>query len=327
MVHFDFLRPKNAHFSSTWEPTPPASPQPIFLDEDHRRRRTDVPYLLPKDLQEVNRLDYQHYIFRRILQGNCFAPVHDLLQQGGAVLDVGCGTGRWCNTIAIAYPRSQVTGFDLEPVVPTKPLPSNTRIVQGNLFHGLPFPEDHFHYVHQRLMVAAIPLDRWPWVINELKRVTAPGGFIELVEMGASFSRPGPATERFLSWWTVIRASRRIDASKMSELDLLLTQAQLTQVQKKVVTVPVGSWGGTLGTMLAQNILAGWPSMRPLVHTLLGIAPQRFDAVLEQLTTEWNTSRTTYDVYFYSAQVKKDRNTPITYSPEGRISHVSTPVV
>lgn len=296
-------RKKKPTATSTWERTPPSEP-PLFFDEDNRRHRADAPYLLPKDLQEVNRLDYQHYIFRRILQGNCFAPVHDLLQRGAMVLDVGCGTGRWGYEIAANYPQVQVAGFDLEPVSRTGSIPLNAQFVQGNLLHGLPFPDQHFQYVHQRLLVAAIPLVNWPWVIGELKRVTAPGGWIELVEMGNTFQSAGPATEQFLTWWVAISASRGIDANKVSGLDIFLTQAHLTSVQKKVVTLPVGSWGGALGTMLAQNILAGWPTMRPLAHELLGIAPKHFDAVIEKLAQEWNTYCTTYDVYFYCVQVE-----------------------
>ena len=238
-------RKKTSPGPSTWQRTPPPKP-PIFFDEDNRRHRTDAPYLLPKDLQEVDRLDYQHYIFRRILQGNCFAPANDLLLRGGKVLDVGCGTGRWGYEIASMYPQVQVFGFDLEPVLRTSSTPLNAQFVQGNLFHGLPFPGQHFHYVHQRLLVAAIPLINWPWVIGELKRVTAPGGWLELIEMGNTFHRPGPATEQFLRWWMTISASRGIEANKVSALEVFLTQAHLVSVRKKVVTLPVGSWGGTL---------------------------------------------------------------------------------
>lgn len=75
------------------EPLPPPVPL-TFHDEEGRCHRTDAPYLLPKDDQEIRRLDYQHYIFRTLLQKNTFAPVDALLQKGGRVSDVGCGTGR-----------------------------------------------------------------------------------------------------------------------------------------------------------------------------------------------------------------------------------------
>ena len=165
--------------------------------------------MLPRDEKEIQRLNYQHFILRQILNGNSFAPVHDLLAKQSQVLDVGCGTGRWGHEIANAYPQAQVTGFDLEGIPQAASVPLNSQFYRGNLLNGLPFANNYFHYVHQRLLVAAIPLNKWPWVVGELKRVTHPGGWIELVEMGNTFSNTGPATRQFLAWWVEICASKR----------------------------------------------------------------------------------------------------------------------
>ncbi len=148
---FDWLFRRKQHKPSPpWERTMPPVPETedAYVDGDGRRHRADAPYLLPKDLQEVRRLDYQHFILRQVLKGNCFAPVHDLLTQGSHVLDVGCGTGRWGQEIALAYPQSQVIGLDLEAVPRTSSTPLNYQFVPGNLLHGLPFANGTFGYVH-----------------------------------------------------------------------------------------------------------------------------------------------------------------------------------
>ncbi len=274
-----------------------------YLDEDGRRHRGDVPYLLPKDEQEIRRLDYQHFILRQVLKGNTFAPVASLLRTQSHVLDVGCGTGRWGYEIAAAYPQTRVVGFDLEDIPRTMSTPLNYQFYRGNLFNGLPFAAQQFHYVHQRLLVAAIPLKKWSWVIGELRRVTCSGGWIELVEGGNTFHNAGPATKQFLAWWTAISASKGIDASKMSQMSQLLEQGNVARVQTKTETIPVGSWGGRVGNLLAQDILAGWPSMRPLAHSLLQVPPEQFDAVIGQLAMEWDIHRTSYEVYFVCGQV------------------------
>jgi hypothetical protein len=90
MWHLRPFRRTRRHEPLTRETTPASLPL-TFHDEEGRRHRTDAPYLLPKYVQELRILDYQHYIFLQILQGNTFAPVDAMLQKRGQVLDVGCG--------------------------------------------------------------------------------------------------------------------------------------------------------------------------------------------------------------------------------------------
>jgi ubiquinone/menaquinone biosynthesis C-methylase UbiE len=280
----------------------PSSLSLTFHDEEGRRHRTDAPYLLPKDDQELQRLDYQHYIFRHILQGNTFAPVDARLKKGGNVLDVGCGTGRWGCEIASLYQQTRVIGLDLEDIAHSAALPRNVQFQRGNVLTGLPFAAQQFLYVHQRLLIAGIPLAQWPFVIRDLQRVTALGGWVELVEMGTQFHQTGAATQQFLTWFAAISQTRGIDASNAAQIGTFLHEAGFSQVKAKTDVIPVGKWGGRIGNLLAQDILAGWPSMRPLAHTLLGVPPAQFDAVIGQLETEWNTLQTTYEVYFACGQ-------------------------
>lgn len=290
----------------SWQRTRPF-PQ-VSADTEARRCLGDVPYLLPKDERELQRLDYQHFMLHQVLKSNTFAPVHDLLCRGGHVLDVGCGTGRWCYEIASSYPKTQVIGFDLESIPRMPSTPLNYQFVRGNLLHGLPFPAGSFQYVHQRFLVAGIPLVSWPTAVGELRRVTAPGGWIELAEMGTTFHQAGPATKQFLAWWTAICASRGIDPSRMSLLGLLLKQAGLCRVKTETKILAVGSWGGRLGKLLAQDMLAGWPTMKPLAQSVLGISPEIFTAVLGTVEDEWNRYHTMYEVYFVCGQVSEQQN-------------------
>jgi len=43
--------------------------------ENTRRFREDVPYALPKDLEEGQRLNFQHYIIHSVLRGNHAVPL------------------------------------------------------------------------------------------------------------------------------------------------------------------------------------------------------------------------------------------------------------
>ncbi|GHO67990.1 hypothetical protein KSC_068820 [Ktedonobacter sp. SOSP1-52] len=273
-----------------------------YVDGAGRRRRTDVPYLLPKDDQEIQRLDYQHYILRQVLQGNISAPFQ-LETQQGYVLDVGCGSGRWASEVATSYPHLQVIGLDLEEAnskASSRPL--NYQFTQGNVLEKLPFPDESMTYVHQRLLVAAIPAAKWPWVVQELARVTRRGGWVELVEMGGGFVREGAATQQFMAWFRQLSQMRGIDLEVMGRLDVLLQQAGLHHVQKKTLNLPVGSWGGRMGELLARDMLSGWPSLQPLCQQYLNIPKETFDAVIASLEAEWNSHQTEYEVYVVYGQ-------------------------
>ncbi|WP_223258287.1 hypothetical protein [Thermogemmatispora tikiterensis] len=60
-----------------------------------RRRFEDMPFFLPKDQQELNRLDSQHAVLRQVFRDSVLAPVQDLLHEGTVVLDVGISPSRW----------------------------------------------------------------------------------------------------------------------------------------------------------------------------------------------------------------------------------------
>ena len=67
-----------------------------------REYTADVPYALPSDLGEMNRLDFQHYLLRQAFKGIYAAPI-------GAprdILDVGAGTGRWAKEMAAHVRRT-----------------------------------------------------------------------------------------------------------------------------------------------------------------------------------------------------------------------------
>jgi SAM-dependent methyltransferase len=132
-----------------------------------------VPYALPNNPQEINRLDFQHYMLRYVLEANYLAPL--VLEQVNTMLDVGCGTGRWIYEMAQQFPHSRLIGID--HVLPDANLhfPPTCTFQQSNVLNGIPFPDHQFDYVHQRLLVLAFPLAKWPFVLHELVRVTRPG--------------------------------------------------------------------------------------------------------------------------------------------------------
>src|SRR5260221_228083 len=139
---------------------------------------------------------------------------HHLPQARAAlILDSGSGSGQWGFDTCDDFPEARVVGVDLVPSKPGRP--ARYRFVKGNLLGGLPFADDQFDFVHQRLLVAGIPLTAWPAVVSELARVTRPGGWVELVEGPWEFEGAGPATRRVFGLVGEMLAARGLGTTRV----------------------------------------------------------------------------------------------------------------
>lgn len=267
----------------------------------------DMPYLLPKDLGEINRLDFQHYLYRAALRGNHAAPIGS----PPSILDVGTGSGRWAIEMAEQFSLSSVIAVDLvDPAeigsrshLPQR-FPENYTFVQGDILQGLPFAEHSFDFVHQRLLYAAIPLARWQWVAYELCRVTKPGGWVELVE-GGVLQGPGP-NSRAVNAWAVEMASRRgINVLIGPQLDRFLREAQLINVQIREVVLPVGQTRGHMGKLTEINLLNMYHGLRGAVIAAGVVDGATYDRCMAAMPAEF--ARWPHTFPFYVAYGQRPR--------------------
>jgi ubiquinone/menaquinone biosynthesis C-methylase UbiE len=303
MLPWFFKRPsKKKTITPTASSTAKTSPQE---GASGRRFREDVPYALPKDLEEGQRLNFQHYIIRAVLRGNYAAPLN---QSVSNILDVGSGTGIWGHEMAQAFPQARVYGLDLEPpqtislAASAISVPDNYHFIQGNVLKGLPFPDNLFDYVHQRLLFLGVPQHSWPTVISELTRVTRPGGWIEIYEADILFPDAGPATRELNSWTTQFMGMRGVDTTQMRQLGNLLKHQGLVNVADHTIEVPLGSWD-RLGQLLEKDYLSGVLALKEPASTALKISPLRYEQVVLAASKEWGQARATYRHYLAYGQV------------------------
>lgn len=135
--------------------------QPKQQYEDGRTRHAveSAPYMLPNDLTEADRLDAQHYIVRYVFQGNYNVKLDRSASL--KILDVATGTGVWALEMAQEFPNAEIHGVDLSPIYlrsetsTNKPIPPNCHFQLCNVLDGVPFPDNYFDFVYQRLLVYA----------------------------------------------------------------------------------------------------------------------------------------------------------------------------
>jgi SAM-dependent methyltransferase len=209
-------------------------------------------YLFPRHPGEADRLDLQHHALREALGRNYLAPI----SAPARVLDVGTGTGQWGFELCWEHPEALVVGLDL--VAGRAEHPAGYRHVRGNVLQGLPFPDDTFDFVHQRLLVSGIPVAEWPRAVAELVRVTRPGGWVELAEAIIGGRRTGPATQRLQQMALEMAATLGLDTGDivLTAIDRYLREAGLEEVSRHEFELPVGEWGGRVGSFLASDIRA-----------------------------------------------------------------------
>lgn len=259
---------------------------------ENRTYLQDVPYLLPKDAQEDQRLHFQHHVLYKTISNHYLAPLSPATAT--AMLDVGTGTGIWAVEMATLFPGAHIIGADVRLSSLPRALPLTCFFVQANILEGLPFPDQQFNYTHQRLLAAAIPAAKWLGVIHELVRVTRTGGWIELLEIGDTIQQAGPATKRLLGWMADIGKELGFDGDILHHLGDLLTQAGCSDVEAQDILVPLGMWSGPIGQMMKTDLLHGYDALKGSFCPRSNTPPEVFDAMVAAAAAEWEQNCASY---------------------------------
>src|SRR5579884_3217691 len=257
-----------------------------------RPREPATPYLFPRHPDEVDRLDLQHFALREALGANFLAPVESPVR----VLDVGTGTGQWGFEMAHRFPTALVVGFDLVRGKPNPP--PGYRHVRGNLLQGLPFRDDVFDFVHQRFLIWGIPVAAWPGAVAELVRVTRPGGWVELTEIPTELRQAGPSTERLFALFLQMAGSQGLDTEGIvfRSLDDYLRRAGLEEVRRRELSLPVGEWGGQVGSFMATDFRAAGMRICEALRARSSATADEAEELLRRSLEEWERHHTVWPV-------------------------------
>jgi ubiquinone/menaquinone biosynthesis C-methylase UbiE len=280
------------HPSSDVLPTPPR--RWIWLGG--RRFLTQTPYILPKDAEEGNRLDVQHYLFKLAAGGLYRAPLHTIMPHN--ILDVACGTGAWAREMALKFPQAQVIGFDLDASLPERAAevlgpggqsPQNFRFQVADALQPFPFDVGMFDFVHARLISPFVPIARWPDVVREMVRVLRPGGIIELVDHQTAPHTPSPAYNRFLAAVGKLCEQRGVYAGVGEALTEYLQQAGVQHIQQRKFLLGQGKSASERRRqqrLLAADCNAFVEHMQPVLTRLGYFSAADYEALAQQVREE-----------------------------------------
>jgi SAM-dependent methyltransferase len=84
-----------------------------------------------------------------------------MLEEGITVLDSGCGPATWTFEMGETFPSSKFYGIDVSCVFPEDIKPANVEFAISNIAKHIPYPNNTFDYIHQRLLLAGLTSDDW----------------------------------------------------------------------------------------------------------------------------------------------------------------------
>ena len=277
-----------------------AYPSSAAVITDAREHLPDAPYLLPKDAQEQSRLNFQHHALYNAIGNHYLAPLRPDVT---TILDVGTGTGIWPTEMAYLFPRTHIVGVDISATALEYASSPTCTFCLADVLKGLPFPDQQFDYVHQRLLVAAIPAANWPGVLRELVRVTRPGGWVELLEIGVTVQQAGPETTYLLDWMAEQSKKHGFDMHVISQLGKMLAQTGLEAVECHEIPVPLGDWAGRVGSMLKVDVLSAFDALKGAYCAQANVPLEQFEALVTRVAQECEQYHASY--VFHAAYGKR----------------------
>jgi demethylmenaquinone methyltransferase/2-methoxy-6-polyprenyl-1,4-benzoquinol methylase/phosphoethanolamine N-methyltransferase len=154
------------------------------------------------------------------------------IEDGEAILDVGCGTGALTFAARDRAPSSVIRGIDASPemidVARRKSNRKKARIdFQVAAIEALPFPDGEFDIVLSSFMLHHLPADVKRAGLHEVRRVLKPGGRLAVVDFA------GGAHGGFVGH--LLSAARHGHHHEGAGLGEILREAGFSEVQTKTL--------------------------------------------------------------------------------------------
>lgn len=195
------------------------------------------------------------------------------------------------------HTETNFTGIDISAVWPTEIRPRNCRFQVVDATQGLPFEDNTFDFVYQRFMIMGYPAASWPFIIQELVRVTKPGGIIELTEIPVVSNANGPELTRVMEILEAGCIAKGLDTKVAKKLDTLLRDAGMTDIKSCHASIPVGAWGTKVGQLMRENSAGIWASLKGWIKELTDMNDSQYEAMIKRIFVEYEVHRCYVNCY------------------------------
>jgi ubiquinone/menaquinone biosynthesis C-methylase UbiE len=212
------------------------------------------------------------------------------------VLDIGCGPGVWVLEAARLYPHMELAGIDISwrMIEYARVQAQASRLTDGVEFlvmdalAPLKFPDASFDLVNMHNASTFLVLAGWPKLLQELVRVTRPGGIIRLMEAGTP-QASSPAHTKF--WQMLQHAGHKAGYCLTAEqwgllpvLPQLLRESGCHNVQTRshVIECPAGT---VAVEIYYQIMLYHFQTVLPFLQTM-GCITEDYETLYQQALFE-----------------------------------------
>lgn len=210
------------------------------------------------------------------------------------VLDIRAVSTKWVAEVARRFPGAQVHGMagSRDPSLLQAKLPPNAYLHDQIAQPGHDnFPSSHFDLIYSMCALRYLPKEQVPNMLSDLYEHAVPGGWVEIWEHMNELHEPGPTAVTLASMLKQYVSSKGGGVAMASSMDVSLRSAGFTQVQLATIHLPIGEWGGTRGTILAEVISV---TLRNIADSLI-MVEQRIEEgeYFHELISQWEIELST----------------------------------